>query len=113
VEHWANGGHTRLSNLVMLCHHHHQLVHEGGFTLDLDADGLTVDVRAPDGRRLVAVPERAPHGPDRDAGELPGPQSLFPLGAGTPWDLGAAVDALLAWTDGHPGGRTGDDRGLS
>ena len=31
IEHWADGGVTALHNLVQLCPHHHRLVHEGGF----------------------------------------------------------------------------------
>jgi hypothetical protein len=27
VQHWADGGPTALSNLVLLCHHHHWIVH--------------------------------------------------------------------------------------
>lgn len=33
VEHWAEGGETRLSNLVLLCHFHHRAVHEDGFSV--------------------------------------------------------------------------------
>jgi len=28
---WSRGGKTNLGNLVLLCHHHHRLVHEGGW----------------------------------------------------------------------------------
>ena len=30
IEHWANGGKTALSNLMLLCSAHHTLLHEGG-----------------------------------------------------------------------------------
>ncbi len=31
IQHWANGGQTKLDNLVLLCSHHHHLVHDDGF----------------------------------------------------------------------------------
>ena len=39
IVHWADGGETSLENLVCLCHHHHRLVHEGGFGVHRDTDG--------------------------------------------------------------------------
>ena len=39
IKHWADGGETRLDNLVLLCRHHHHLVHEGGFACEKSADG--------------------------------------------------------------------------
>jgi Domain of unknown function (DUF222)/HNH endonuclease len=40
-QHWAHGGETSLGNLVLLCFHHHRLVHEGGYSIEDDpADGL-------------------------------------------------------------------------
>jgi hypothetical protein len=37
--HWAHGGETSLENLVLLCSHHHRLVHEGGYTIEDDPAG--------------------------------------------------------------------------
>jgi len=34
VEHWADGGETSLDNCLLLCRHHHRLVHEGGWKVD-------------------------------------------------------------------------------
>lgn len=34
IEHWADGGATSMDNLVLLCRHHHHLVHEGGFACE-------------------------------------------------------------------------------
>ncbi|MCC5870563.1 MAG: DUF222 domain-containing protein [Gammaproteobacteria bacterium] len=53
VEHWAQGGETALSNLVELCHHHHRLVHEGGFGIRAKADGEVVFID-PKGEEIAA-----------------------------------------------------------
>jgi len=53
VEHWSNGGHTSLDNLMLLCTRHHTLVHEGGFRIEKDFLHNWYFVR-PDG---VAVPD--------------------------------------------------------
>jgi hypothetical protein len=39
IRHWARGGPTDLENLVLLCHRHHWLVHEGGWKLVRGDDG--------------------------------------------------------------------------
>jgi hypothetical protein len=51
VMHWADGGETKLSNLITLCTFHHRLVHEGGFSLRATDDGVFV-FSTPDGQRL-------------------------------------------------------------
>jgi Domain of unknown function (DUF222)/HNH endonuclease len=51
VAHWADGGETALSNLVLLCRRHHRLVHaNGGFSLRM-VDGRP-EFRRPDGSAL-------------------------------------------------------------
>ena len=39
IKHWADGGETKLDNLVLLCRHHHHLVHEGGFACEKTKNG--------------------------------------------------------------------------
>ena len=56
VRHWANGGETKLSNLVTLCRFHHRLVHEGGVQIQALDDGAFRFVK-PDGASLES---RAP-----------------------------------------------------
>ncbi len=51
IEHWADGGETKLANLITLCRFHHRLLHEGGFGLRATDDGLLVFSR-PDGSRI-------------------------------------------------------------
>ena len=33
VVHWSEGGETSIRNLILLCHHHHTLLHEGGWRM--------------------------------------------------------------------------------
>ena len=35
IKHWADGGETKLDNLVTLCRHHHRELHKGAFFLSL------------------------------------------------------------------------------
>jgi hypothetical protein len=53
LQHWAEGGATRLSNLASLCRFHHRQVHEGGVTIQRLDDGAWRFCR-PDGESLVA-----------------------------------------------------------
>jgi hypothetical protein len=49
----------RLDNLVLLCSHHHRLVHEDGFGVARTAGGALL-FRRPDGRALPTVPSPPP-----------------------------------------------------
>jgi hypothetical protein len=55
IEHWAHGGATRLSNLVLLCRRHHRQVHEGGARVRMLNDGALLFVDAL-GRRIDDAP---------------------------------------------------------
>jgi len=46
VVHWTRGGSTNLDNLILLCHRHHWMAHEGGWQL----------VRTDEGRLLTIPP---------------------------------------------------------
>jgi hypothetical protein len=42
IVHWADGGVTSMDNLILLCRHHHRLVHEGGFVCEKTASGEVI-----------------------------------------------------------------------
>lgn len=57
---WSDGGSTALDNAVLLCRHHHRLIHQGDWVVRLAADGHPEFVPPPwldPGRR----PRRNPH----------------------------------------------------
>ena len=103
VEHWADGGETRLQNLVLACRFHHRALHEEGFrVVPGDADGRFRFLR-PDGTPLPAEPpvaswEGAPLAPTEArlaaAGVSIGPHTATPEWYGESLDLTAALDVL-------------------
>ena len=56
IQHWANGGETSLDNLILLCRHHHRLVHEGGFGCEKTASGEVI-FTSPENVRLLRFKE--------------------------------------------------------
>ena len=54
VKHWAQGGETALSNLVLLCRFHHRAVHEGGIRIKVLESGTFQFIRQ-DGRAFDGV----------------------------------------------------------
>lgn len=101
IVHWARGGETKLDNLVLLCGHHHRLVHEGGFGVARKADGALV-FRRPDGMVVPAVPSpirgscKELRTGNREAGSDVLPGALMALGRGEAFDEELAVAGLLA-----------------
>jgi HNH endonuclease len=59
IEHWADGGETKLSNLVTLCRLHHRLVHEGQIRIETPPEGGWRFVR-PDGRHYELIRRTPP-----------------------------------------------------
>jgi hypothetical protein len=41
IVHWADGGPTIVENLIMVCSHHHRLLHDDGWGVALHRDGTT------------------------------------------------------------------------
>jgi hypothetical protein len=68
IRHWARGGPTTLSNLVLLCRRHHRAVHEEGFQVERRENGA-LQFRSPYGYELPDVPP-PPKTPDDAAAEV-------------------------------------------
>lgn len=101
IEHWAHGGATKLDNLVLLCRHHHRLLHEGGYQLVRRPHGDVI-FRRPDGRAIPAIPRAhpadagAPVRANAQAGLVIDHETCSPLSAGDRLDYGMAIEGLLA-----------------
>jgi hypothetical protein len=103
IEHWANGGETSVDNLVLLCRHHHHLVHEGGFGLERTADGHLRFTR-PDGRVIDAHPVLPA------SGSVDGLRGNLQAGDASAWiipadalDHGIAIEGLMRIREREPG----------
>jgi len=60
VVHWVDGGPTSLDNLLLLCGHHHRLVHSGPWRVQLDTAGEAVFHPPPGTTRERLISPRPP-----------------------------------------------------
>src|SRR5262249_51301431 len=103
IRHWALGGPTTLSNLVLLCRRHHRAVHEEGFRVERRDDG-GLQFFWPDGRPLPPVPPPPPKAPADAPAEIRAwntaagisihPHTATPSWDGRGLDVGWAIDVL-------------------
>jgi Domain of unknown function (DUF222)/HNH endonuclease len=61
IQHWADGGETAMENLVLLCRHHHRLVHEGGFGIRKSTQGA-IEFNDPAGKIISTGPDTRSRG---------------------------------------------------
>jgi len=101
IHHWADGGETRLDNLVLLCRRHHRLLHEGGYSIDSRPTG-EIRFSRPDGRVLAPGQGRRSRGnvaglcAANDAnGCKIGPDTAVPRWNGESMDHDLALLALI------------------
>jgi 5-methylcytosine-specific restriction endonuclease McrA len=114
IRHWAQGGPTTLSNLVMLCRRHHRAVHEEGFQVRRLSDGA-LQFRRPNGWEFpeVAPPASVPADPIgalRERHEATGLRVHARTGCagwqGERLDVGYAIAVLHPLATGCPTGRS-------
>ena len=111
VQHWIDGGETRLENLVLLCSAHHRLLHHGAFHIAAEDDGFVFVSR--DGE--VIEPVLRPQFPRISAGVSEGvSEETVPLGLGMPMGMGISVASVDRANRGRaasdPVGATGATR---
>ena len=92
IQHWADGGETKPSNLISLCRFHHRAVHEGGLRIEALDDGAlrfvkpngqNVDGIAPGCTQPLGDPDLIPAGNYEDCWQ------------GERMNLGMALDLLI------------------
>jgi len=65
ITHWANGGPTSLTNLVLLCGEHHRVLHHTPWQVRLARDGKP-EFRPPPRHNTQADPAWIRHRPRRE-----------------------------------------------
>lgn len=58
IKHWADGGETKLDNLVTLCRYHHRELHKGSFFLSVKPEAHVLATKKPKDDKPVRFVER-------------------------------------------------------
>ena len=107
IDHWADGGETKLDNLILLCRRHHRVLHEGQFSVKRLSDG-ELRFFSPKGRPISDVPTAPRVSEDAlsvlierlaEDGIRIDPMDSVPEWDGAPIELDWAVQALLTSGD--------------
>lgn len=111
IVHWADGGETKLMNILLLCRAHHRRVHEGGYQVCSDRNGQVVFF-TPKGKALFEAPPPPELPPDpvealvrgnRTRGITPdcmGGAPRWNRDRDVPWAIeAAAMEALDPWDE--------------
>ena len=62
VQHWIDGGETSLDNLILLCGHHHRLIHNGPWEIHVMEPGTFEFVGPLRHHQAEASPRQPPDG---------------------------------------------------
>ncbi len=113
IVHWADDGHTDQDNCVLLCHRHHQLSHQPGWSVT--GTGTELVVRHPDGTVDVSRPPRPP---GRRTVPRGGPPAVAPPRAGTtgrqpPGDVGPPPTGSMSTGPTSAGPTSAGDRPIT
>ena len=99
IRHWADGGHTKLDNLLMLCKFHHRALHEGGFAIQVLDDGALRFVDQAGRTVQAAVPMRGDLGSivryHEHHGPCIGPETAVTRWCGEAMDYDIAIGCLV------------------